>query len=489
MKVPETQRNRLEIPPVEFCLDPASDFVASFAAGLGMGDERRAAIRNAARSAMKLVLDKNQGARSEERIGVDVFESEGKLHVEVLNRGVPIFLEGSMLSGGGVTELAQGLERFSIENLGRNGQAVKLAIRLGEEASRRALPKAAEADGPIATEGMVIRDLEVGEEAKLSQLFYQVYGYDYINDFVYYPEQIRARLQDGRLISIVSALPDGRILGHVGLMKWNDSPKVYEPCLGVTHPGVKSKGLFSQIFAATMERVSQTEMSYCFFDFVTNHIYSQKLVEKFKPCPLSIFVGCQSKDTQARLEKLGMGQDPKETDRYSLLYSVIPRTPHPFGRQIVLPHNLGETVGFLLAPLNLTWVPASRFDVLPPGGEYQTHLQPTQNAVVFDCSRPGHKALDAILRDWSQLLKSGYQYAGIEVPIDAPGLGNLYDRLADNGFFIGGFIPYHHSDRLGFRFQAMGPTKVDFGEIQVFSPGAQNLLAIIRENFERTHIL
>ncbi len=489
MTVPDSQRNRLEFPPAEACLGPASEFVAAFAAGLGMEEPGRTAIRNASRQAMKMVLDKNAGGRSEERIGVDVFESEGKLHVEVLNRGVPIFLEGPALHGGSVTEAAQGLERFSIENLGRHGQAVKLTMRLGEEASRRGMGATPVVVGPIETEGMVIRELEVGEESKLSQLFYQVYGYDYINEFVYYPEQIRQRLQDGRLISIVAALPDGRILGNVGLMKWNDAPKVYEPCLGVTHPGVKSKGLFSQIFRATMDRVAKTEMSYCFFDFVTNHVYSQKLVETFKPCPMSIFVGCQSKDTQARLEKLGMGHDPRETDRYSLLYSIIPRTQYPFGKQITLPHNLGEAVGFLLQPLNLSWVPASRFDVLPPGGEYQMHLQPTQNAVVFDCFKPGHKAADAILRDWTQLLKNGYQYAGIEVPLDAPGIGNLYDRLADNGFFISGFIPYHQSERLGFRFQAMGPTKVDFGEIQVFSPGAKELLILIRENFERVHLL
>ncbi len=486
MIVPESQRNHLEFPPSEFSLGPASDFVGAFATGLGMGEERSRAIRNAAKQAMKLVLDKNTGGLSEERIGVDVFESEGKLHVEVLNRGVPIFLEGAALLGAGLADASQGLERFSIENLGRHGQAVKLAIRLGEEASRRSMSSTVADEGPISTEGMVIREMEAGEEAKLSQLFYQVYGYDYINEFVYYPEQIRQRLQDGRLISIVASLPDGRLLGHVGLVKWNDSPKVYEPCLGVTHPGVKAKGLFSQIFGATMDRIARTEMSYCFFDFVTNHIYSQKLVENYKPVPMSIFVGCQSKETQARLEKLGMGHDPKETDRYSLLYSIIPRTQYPFGKSIVLPHNLGEALGFLLQPLNLTWYPASRFDVLPPGGEYQTHLQPTQNAVLFDCVQPGQKAVDGILRDWTQLLKNGYQYAGIEVPLDAPGIGNLYDRLADHGFFIGGFIPYKYSDRLGFRFQSMGPTKVDFDEIQIFSPGAKALLSIIRENFERT---
>jgi hypothetical protein len=238
-----------------------------------------------------------------------------------------------------------------------------------------------------------------------------------------------------------------------------------------------------------MERARELPTQYTFFDFVTNHDHSQRLVAKYGPADLALFVGCQSKATQARLEKLGMGVDPRDTDRYSLLFSIIPQVPHPFGRQIRLPNNLGELLGFLLQPINVSWVPTSRFEVLAEDGEYQTHFQPAQNAVIFDLVRPGRQAAERLLTQWRHLLRTQYEYAAVEIAVDQPGVGHLYDLLAEHGFFVSGFVPYHHSDRLALRFQALGPTKVSFDEIKVFTPTAKRLLEIVRANYERNQVL
>ena len=238
-----------------------------------------------------------------------------------------------------------------------------------------------------------------------------------------------------------------------------------------------------------MKTVQTLPVQYCFFDFVTNHDYTQRFVARYNPVDMALFIGCQSCETQAKLEKLGIGVDPKQTDRYSLLLSVIPQVKHPFGKSVALPINLGETLGFLLTPLNISWVPAPRFQMLPPDGECQTHLQPAQGAVIFDLIRPGRKALEKILQEWHQLLRNGYQYAAVDICLASPGIGQLYDVLAANGFFVAGFIPYHHSDKLGIRFQSIGPTKLDFNEVIVFSPTAKRLLEIIRNNYERNGLL
>ena len=65
-----------------------------------------------------------------------------------------------------------------------------------------------------------------GEEDSLSRLFYLVYGYDYINEFVYYPEKIKAMIEAGDLLSIVAARPNGRLVGHVGLVRRHREPAV-----------------------------------------------------------------------------------------------------------------------------------------------------------------------------------------------------------------------------------------------------------------------
>lgn len=485
------QTTRIELPASSFFVGPALDLICGFAERSGMQADRRQHLKTASELAIGMVVLNNEKGKSDQRVAIDVFESEGNLIVEVVNRGIPIFLNGQAQSAQSQLfhEVARHLDKLSIENLGRQGQTVVLGMRLGEEALKKSL----DSRGLDPAEGLegdiTIRELLPGEETALSQLFYFVYGYNYINEAVYYPEKLKAMIEEGKLISIVGALPSGRLVGHVGLIKWADHPAVYEPCLGVVDPNLKSRGLFGQIFQKTMDRVQQTAMQYCFFDFVTNHDFSQRFVSRYGACDLSLFVGCQSKATQAKLEKLGLGIDPPEMDRYSLLFSVLPRVKHPFGKEILLPNGLGETLDFLLKPLNLSWSPAPRFELLPPEGDYQTHFQLAQNSVVFDLFSPGRAAVDRILREWHQLMRNGYQYAAVEVPLDAPGIGNLYDIFSSEGFFIAGFIPYHFTDRLGFRFQAIGPTKVAWDDIKVHTENGKRLLNLIRQSYERNGLL
>lgn len=477
--------SRLEIPPDRDLLRPFTQFISKYAEDLGVDEGQRKKMLEAAESALLLVINNNEYENNHERIAVDVYHDKSKLVIEVVNRGVPFFLKETDPEHARFSNLSRAIDQVEIQNRGREGQTIILTSLLKDHTLHERLGDEKTGETQIDPGEIEIREILPGEEVALSKLFYFVYGYQYINDFVYYPEKIKKLLEEKKLISMVAAAKNGRLIGHVGLLKWGDTPPVYEPCLGVVDPGMKSKGLFSHLFQQTMGRVEKMEVQYLFFDFVTNHDLSQRFVSKFGASDLALFVGCQSKHTQAKLAKLGLGQDSKEMDRYTLLYSVISKVKHPFGKTVFLPGNLGEMLGFLLKPLNLSWTPAPRFQLLKLHGEYQTHLQPLQNAVIFDLFSPGRDAVDRILSDWRQYLREGYQYCAVEVPLEAPGVGNLYDILSEHGFFVSGFIPYHHSDKLGFRFQSIGHTKVAFDDIKVCTESAKRLLQIVRTNYER----
>ncbi len=469
---------RVEMPPRPFYVGPSLDYVGSLARGFGMQEDRWLKMREAARAGLQGILERSTDA---EPIGLEVFEEEGHLVVEVENRGAPVFLDGQLAP--------LELDRVQLENRGRGGQTLHLAMRLGGEAVRRGIVESGAVARQDAEATPVLRELRADETGELSRLFYSVYRYDYINEFVYYPEKVRAMIEEGKLISLAAVLPSGRLAGHVGLLKWSDKPAVYEPCLGVVDPALKSKGLFGKLFEKSMERIDSLPMQYCFFDFVTNHELSQKFVARYHPVDLALFVGCQSKETQAKLERLGIGEDPKETDRYTLLYSILPKVKQPFGKELQLPANLGEMLGFLLEPLDLQWRPTPRFEVLAEGGDFAVHLQPQQSAVIFDLHQPGRAAVDRIHSQWRELRRGGFQYCAVEVAVGQPGIANLYDLLAEQGFFVAGFVPCRHTYRLALRFQAMGPTKVSFDEIRVFTPTAKRLLECVRNNFERNALL
>jgi hypothetical protein len=488
----QMQEAHIQVPPREFFIEPLLSFILSFVKTLGVETERGEDLCQMARAAILLVMENYRKGATDQALEVTIAESHGKLIIEVANTAVPLVPGDTARLGADILRARRAsgfFEKLSVENRGRQGQVVSLAMKLGRGAMRLGGDLAPREDMEINDEDIDIRPLGRGEEGALSKLFYHVYEYNYINEIVYYPEKIKEMISDGRLLSAVAALPSGRLIGHLALMRWNDDPPVYEPCFGLTDPLVKGRGIFRKILQRIMDISRTIPMHFCFFDFVTNHDYTQRLVAEYSPCEMAIYVGCQSSETQARLERLGIGEDPKSTDRFSILYSIIPRVEKPFGGEVILPNNLGEMTGFLLKPLNLAWSPAPRFSLLDPGGSYRMHCEPMQGSVVFDCEEPGVSAVEHMVKDWRSLLRDGYQYAAVEVPLDRQGLGQFYDMLAEQGFFIAGFVPYGRTSRLGFRFQAMGPTKVDFGEIRLFAPAARELLDVIKEDYERNSVV
>lgn len=482
----ESPQARLEIRAQPAFVDAALAFIETFALRCHIQGHRGEALLRACRVALDLVTLRNKGLHAPGTIEVGLSVDAGRLVVSILNRGVPL-VDTQWEGFAGLHEAFRTLDRSRVENLGRDGQRLILQQKLGTAADGVVEDGArSRVELDVPDDQVRIRPLEPGEEIKLSKLFYFVYGYDYINEEVYYPDKLRQRIEDGSLISTVAALDDGRILGHVGLVRWNTAPPVYEAALGLVDPAVKSRGLFGRIFEKTMETVSRTPMQYCFFDFVTNHVYSQKQISRYGTRDLAVFVGCQRASTQARLETLGIGVDPQSSDRYSLLYSILPCVERPFGSTVKLPAHIGEPLSFLLEPLGLTWTPTSRFEQLDPAGGVEVEYHAEQDSVIFDLFEPGRTAADQIVRDWQRLQESGYRYAAIEVPLEAPGLGPLYEMLSASGFFAAGFVPYEHSDRLGFRFQSIGPAKVSFDEIQVASPTGKQLLEFVRSEYLRT---
>ncbi|MBX9767479.1 MAG: hypothetical protein K2X47_09435, partial [Bdellovibrionales bacterium] len=326
-------------------------------------------------------------------------------------------------------------------------------------------------------------------ERELTDLFYRVYGYQYINDDVYFPERLAKMIQEKDLESFVALDPDGTLVGHVGLLKKSSTPLVYEAAMGIVDPKCPVRGVFRDLFAEVMKRSQEIPMHYCFFDFVTNHELSQRSVNKYGIVDLAILIGCQRKETQARLAHLGLGEDPEEMDRYSLLCGITPRVKNPFGTKVSVPVAGGELLQSVLKPLGLEWTPRSRFDFLKPHGEFGFTLNEAQNAAYFDLIDPGQLAISEIIEEWKGLLKQGFLYSSVVTPLDFSGLGQVYDQLASAGFFLAGFLPYRFSDRLALVMQSAGPARVDWENIRVYSQGAKELLELVKQDYQRNHII
>jgi hypothetical protein len=320
----------------------------------------------------------------------------------------------------------------------------------------------------------------------ISRLFYHVYGFSYVNSDVYDPNWLRSRMESGDLRSYIARDTQGVLLGHVGLLRHGKGKDIFEPCMGITDPRVKSRGLFSSIFNFVMEQAEQIPMRMCVFDCVTNIDFSQRLIVKHAGVETALLVGCQTKSTQARLAHLGLGPDPEAMERYSLLMLVKAPPGHSaFQGPVRLPASMGSPLDAILGALQLDWEPTSRCDVLSAGGSFELSRDARQASFHFNLDLPGRDALHSVIERKRDLFRDGDRYCSVDLPADARGLGAAHDILAGHGFFLAGLVPYRMTARLGIRLQALAPTQVGFPQIKVYSPLAQQLLTIVRKDYER----
>jgi hypothetical protein len=479
---------RFNIPSQKTLILPSLNFIERWASD---GSLSALELKNLAATAgcfLYHFVDFNSQAKTQGEVEVELSRMGSEFQVTITNVGLPLF-EAEMPELSTPEKIAtmreqRGLKRLEYRNRGREGQQVVLAL----ESSKAPVVTNVDALAPTGAEAK-IRLLAPGEEASLSRLFYKVYRYRYINEYVYYPEKLAEMIQEGRLVSIVAEMDDGSLGGHVGLLRWSQDPDVYEAALGVVDPVNKHNGVFGRIFHRVQEIKNSLPYQYCIYDFVTNHPFTQRHIARYGYHDLALCLGSQVSETQARLSELGIGADAADMDRYSLLVAVASGVSKPFGSEICLPVQIGEATEFLLKPLNLRWVPAPRFYPLSRGGEFVLNLQPEQKAAFFDLVSPGLGVVNPILERVKSLLADGYQYVAVDAPLDSPGLGQLYDLLAMHGFFMSGYVPYCYSSRLAFRFQFLAPTKVSFDNIKLFSNNAQKLLALVRSDYERNRLL
>lgn len=477
---------------VETC-DTTKSFVHTFLQKFTADESLIRRVDHAVGVIYDVFVENNKGFKRPNDMQLEIERFDDHVEIKFINKGMPVYHGGQWnftpsdkFNNSRFIELQKSVDDYETENLGRVGQCLKVQFKLSE-AKKIARPL----HGLRISEDrkISIRNLKPGEEPELSRLFFRVYGYNYINEMVYYPGRLRDMIDSGDLESFVAIDDENNLVGHVGLIRHHRGPDVYEAALGLTDPNVKTQGLFSRIFAQVMETVTNKDMAFCVYDFVTNLIFSQKIVAKYGSCEMALNIGCQVSETQAKLAHLGLGDDPQDMDRYSILLGIRPGTSYPLGERVTLPLSLGEIAEFILEPLNISWMPSPRFFPMMREGRYTRNLQPTQKAVYYRFYEPGQKALRAIVNDWKMLLRSGYQYAAIDMPLDKPGIGQMHDILATSGFFMAGFIPYEFTPRLGFRFQSIGPTRVDFDNIQVFSESAKELKKLIQADYERNLLI
>ena len=98
-----------------------------------------------------------------------------------------------------------------------------------------------------------IRPLAAADAERLGDCFRRCYGESYVPAFFYDPAEVRSRLAEHRLESLVAITPDGEIVGHMGLMRPHPEASTVELGSAIVDPRYRGHGLLARLGGALVE--------------------------------------------------------------------------------------------------------------------------------------------------------------------------------------------------------------------------------------------
>jgi GNAT superfamily N-acetyltransferase len=103
------------------------------------------------------------------------------------------------------------------------------------------------------TEAIEIRPLTAADADSLAACFRRCYGDSYVPAFFYDPAEVRSRLADRRLESLVALASTGEIVGHMALMRPHASASTVELGSAIVDSRYRRHGLLAQLGAGLVE--------------------------------------------------------------------------------------------------------------------------------------------------------------------------------------------------------------------------------------------
>jgi hypothetical protein len=119
----------------------------------------------------------------------------------------------------------------------------------------------------------------------------RIYGDSYIvHTELYHPDQIVALNEDGRLVSVVALDSNNEIVGHYALERPDLRLRIAESGEAMVLPEHQHHHVLEKMRVLLENEAARLGLTGVFGRTVTNHVFSQKMVERFgeRPCGVSL---------------------------------------------------------------------------------------------------------------------------------------------------------------------------------------------------------
>jgi hypothetical protein len=328
-----------------------------------------------------------------------------------------------------------------------------------------------------STNGYTIRRLLPEDAVGVVDCVRQVYGDSYIiHTELYHPEQIVELNKSGYLVSVVALDPTGRIVGHYALERPDPRASAAESGEAMVLPEHRHHHLLEDMRTLLEKEAQRLGLRGIFGRTVTNHVYSQKVVERFGERPCGVSLGRTPRTFQNMREAL--------PQRMSILFYFKHLGPMQ-ARSLHLHPRHREICSRIYAQFGVP-VEWRAGDAADGPGEHVVDFRPELQRAIVQVRRMGHDTADAICRIRRELCRDGrVEVIYIELPLSQPGTSAVCEAAEDEGFFFSGVAPLYLTGGDAIRLQHLA-IELDTSLLQIENPFARELLDYVECERART---
>ncbi|MCE7870909.1 hypothetical protein DYH09_11080 [bacterium CPR1] len=385
----------------------------------------------------------------------------------VVDQGAPMEGAPQTSKGHGLERIARAVDELRWVSLGRQGKELLLRRRrphpeVGQLESLERFPDQI----PLAPEQEYeVRPFQPRDALGVARLCYQVYGYTYMHEELYFPDRVTALNASGQLYSMVALDAAGQVVGHYALERPQPGPlaECGEALVSPMHRGRRLMERMGQQLETVAPDLGLTTL---YSNAVTLHPYSQKAAEAFgrTPCGLTL----SGVPAQVTFKGLGGGQRTS-----CVLY--VQNLTRPPARPVYLPDRYRDLLLQLYGHLGDHQVNAQEASAFSGAGALTVELKPYFQTGRIRVTRSGEDsptALSQALRDLCQLGQAQAVY--LELSLGDPATPELTLRARELGFFFSALGP---QDWLRLQWIAQ---PVDLGALKLNSDQAKALRDFIQ---------
>lgn len=277
-----------------------------------------------------------------------------------------------------------------------------------------------------------IRPLAAEDAPALTRCFERCYGDSYVTASFYDPAEIRARVDDGRLRSVVAVDPSNEVVGHMGLTRRDPTAITADAGNTVVDPRYRNQKLAARLGGALVHLSREVGLVGFHHYPTTMHPALQKLAVAGGGTETGIMLDY----IPAGTEYLGIGSGANEARlAVVVVYQPLAEAPE---RQVFTPERYAQRLSSLYAsiglarragPVDASAATATRLDAHFDARRGLLRARVTE--VGDDLGACVDRALEGAEADVTQ----------VDLPLADPGTPDAVDALRERGLHFAALLP------------------------------------------------